>query len=119
MLMTTSTAESHLPLHPLEFEILLTLKPGTTHAYSVVQAIEARQPAWSRIQPTNMYRRIWRLEASGLLEAVEAPADETDTRRKYFAITPLGELVAAAEASRLKSLLRTAQEAGVLAEETS
>ena len=112
-----STPEDHLPLHPLEFEILLTLNQGIAHTYAVVQAIEARQPEWNRIQPTNMYRRIWRLEAADLLETVEAPADETDPRRKYFAITPLGQLVAAAEASRLRSLLQVAFEAGVTAEE--
>ena len=112
-----STPESHLPLHPLEFEILLTLKRGASHAYAVVRDIEKRQPEWSRLQPTNMYRRIWRLESSGLLSSIEAPADETDSRRNYFAITPLGEQVAAAEATRLIGLLRAAREAGVLAED--
>ena len=37
-------AESHLPLHPLEFQILMTLTEGSAHAYAVVRAIEARQP---------------------------------------------------------------------------
>ena len=110
--------ETHLPLHPLEFEILLTLKRGSSHAYAVVRDIAERQPEWNRVQPTNMYRRVWRLEKAGLLEAIEAPADEADARRNYFAITPLGEQVAAAEAERLRGLLRTALDAGVLAEET-
>ena len=114
-----SSPESHLPLHPLELEVLLVLKKGVSHTYAVVQDIEDRQPDWSRIQPTNMYRRVWRLEEAGLVKAVEAPPEETDRRRNYFAITPLGEAVAAAEAERLRRLLGRALEAGVVLENPS
>ena len=114
--MSDSRPEDHLPLHPLEFEILLGLKAGRAHAYALVREIEARQPEWSKIQPTNMYRRIWRLESSGLVRAVEPPGEETDGRRKYFEITDLGGRVATAEAGRLRALLDTALQAGVLAE---
>ncbi len=112
-----SSIHDRLPMHPLEFEILIALKSGVTHAYAIVQQIESRQPAWTKIQPTNMYRRVWRLEADGLVETAPQPEGETDTRRKYFAITELGELVAAAEAQRLRDLLRTAIHAGIVAEE--
>ena len=113
------TPESYLPLHPLEFEVLLSLKAGPTHAYAVVRDIESRQPSWSNIQPTNMYRRIWRLEADGLVESVSAPAEEQDGRRKYFRVTPLGERVAVAEASRLQQLLGAAAAAGVTPREAT
>ena len=83
------TPEQHLPLHPLEFQILLSLAEGVTHAYDVVQRIEARQPEWSQILPTNLYRRIWRLASAGLLEEVESEASSKERRRKYFAITEL------------------------------
>ena len=83
--------EEHLPLHPLEFQVLLTLVHGKSHAYALVRAIEERQPAWSRIHPTNLYRRIWRLESRGLVELVPSPRG--DDSRKYFAITPLGRRV--------------------------
>ena len=46
--------EQHLPLHPLEFQVLLSLAEGVTHAYDVVQRIEARQPEWNQILPTNL-----------------------------------------------------------------
>ncbi len=112
-----TTAHSFLPLHALEFQTLLSLSAGSAHAYAIVQAIEKRQPAWSPVQPTNMYRRIWRLAADGLIEQIEAPPNVTDPRRKYFAITELGSQVAAAEAARLRSLLRHAEEAGIVARE--
>ena len=100
--------EQHLPLHPLEFQVLLSLTEGVTHAYDVVQRIEARQPEWNQILPTNLYRRIWRLASAGLLDSAE------ERRRKYFAITPLGRGVAQAEATRLRGLLLQAEQAGVL-----
>jgi DNA-binding PadR family transcriptional regulator len=112
--LSRSVAE-HLPLHPLEFQILLTLVEGVAHAYQIVRQIESRQPEWSRILPTNLYRRIWRLEARGLIE--ESSGDRhADTReRKYFGITALGRRVAAAEAIRLRDLLLQARAAGVIA----
>jgi DNA-binding PadR family transcriptional regulator len=102
--------EAHLPLHPLEFQILLALSGGTAHAYAVVRAIEERQPSWSRIHPTNLYRRLWRLEAHGLV----AMEREDDEGRKHFSLTALGRRVAAAEAGRLRALLLEAEEAGVV-----
>ena len=108
--MPTAAPESHLPLHPLEFQILLALAAGQAHAYAVVRDIEERQPAWSRIHPTNLYRRLWRLESQGLVAMTREDADG----RKHFAITALGRRVAVAEATRLRSLLGEAVAAGVL-----
>ena len=69
-----SAPEQHLPLHPLEFQILLSLSEGVTHAYEIVRSIEARQPDWSQILPTNLYRRIWRLADADLVEEVRREA---------------------------------------------
>lgn len=103
----------YLPLHPLEFQILLTLMNGVAHAYHIVREVEGRQPDWNRIFPTNLYRRIWRLNSLGLVEEVDRDAD-TERRRKYFDITPLGRHVAAAEAARLRGLLLEAEAVGVI-----
>lgn len=111
-----SPPESHLPLHPLEFQILLTLaEEGSTHAYAIVRSIEKRQPAWSQILPTNLYRRIWRLASARLVEEVDVDTQPGERRRKYFAITGLGRDVARAEATRLRRLLSEAERAGVSA----
>lgn len=104
--------ERHLPLHRLEFRILLALNRGSAHAYAVVRSIEASQPEWSTILPTNLYRRIWRLADDGLIREVP-DRGEAERPRKYFAITSLGREVAAAEATRLRGLLAVAEEAGI------
>lgn len=106
--------EAHLPLHPLEFQILLALTGGAAHAYAVVRSIEERQPAWNRILPTNLYRRIWRLASAGLIEEVDGDDADASRRRKYFAITGEGRRVAVAEATRLRRLLGEAARVGVV-----
>jgi DNA-binding PadR family transcriptional regulator len=102
--------ESFLPLHPLEFRILLSLLDGVAHAYRIVSQIEESRP----VMPTNLYRRIWRLASLELIAEVEAPRGETSPRpRRYFELTSLGRRVAAAEQTRLRALLLEAERAGL------
>ncbi len=108
--------EQHLPLHALEFQVLLSLTDGVTHAYDIVRRIEARQPEWSQILPTNLYRRIWRLASAGLVQEVKCGATADARRRKYFEITAVGRQVAEAEATRLRGLVLQAEQAGVIPE---
>ena len=103
-----------LPLHSLEFQILLSLMDGVAHAYRIVQHVEERQPDWSRILPTNLYRRIWRLASLGLIEEVPGETAPSERSRKYFEILPLGRRVAAAEAERLRQLLADAASTGIV-----
>ena len=103
----------YLPLHPLEFQILLALMDGVAHAYHIVRQVEDRQPGWKRIFPSNLYRRIWRLAGLALIEEVPGEAD-TERQRKYFAITALGREVAVAEADRLRLLLLEAEAVGLI-----
>jgi hypothetical protein len=53
---------------------------------------------------------MFRLVEQGLLEEQDAvPDPDDDARRRYYAMTPLGRQVAAAEASRLADRVRTAR----------
>jgi len=106
---------SLLPLHALEFRILLALVQGRLHGYRIVKQIEAQVSGGRRIFPANLYRRIRNLVGKGLIE--EAPAGDVDEaageRRRYFQLTPTGRRVVEAEARRLHELLGDAVEAGV------
>lgn len=95
-----------LPLHPLEHRILLVLASGERHGYRIVREIEARDAAWTAIFPANLYRRIRDLRSKGLIARVPAPASHEGRPRKYYALTPLGETVARAEAERLERLVQ-------------
>lgn len=105
-----------LPLHPLEFRILLVLLGGPAHGYRIVKAIEAREGDRMRIYPANLYRRVRDLLARGWIEETTPPPDEADPdpRRTYVAITPAGRAIAAAEARRLAELVADARAAALL-----
>jgi DNA-binding PadR family transcriptional regulator len=104
-----ANAETLLPLHPLEFRILLVLLDGASHGYRIVQEIEA-QEGTGRIWPANLYRRIRDLLGKGLIEATAAPrGEDADPRRTYVRVSPLGRRVAKAEARRLEALVADAR----------
>ena len=100
--------ESFLPLHPLEFRILLALLEGPSHGYDIVKAIESQEEVGA-VYPANLYRRIRDLTASGLVEDVEAPRGSQEARRRYLGVTALGRKVARAEARRMRDLLQDAR----------
>lgn len=101
--------ERFLPLHALEFRILLVLLDGPSHGYRIVQAIEAEEGE-GRVWPANLYRRIRDLLARGLIEETEPPRGEPpEPRRTYLRVSTLGRRVARAEARRLASLVADAR----------
>jgi DNA-binding PadR family transcriptional regulator len=104
-----------LPLHPLEFRILLVLVEAPAHGYRIVKTIEERETDLPSIYPGNLYRRIRDLVGKGLLEEVDPPSEaEVDPRRKYFSPTEAGRAVILAESRRLEALVREAAALGVL-----
>lgn len=110
----TAAPDAFLPLHPLEFRILLVLLDGPSHGYRIVKAIEERVGGNRKIYPANLYRRIRDLMDRGLIEASDSPAGESEGRRTYVAVSDLGRRVARAEAERLDALVADARERRLL-----
>jgi DNA-binding PadR family transcriptional regulator len=112
--MTTTPRDPRdfLPLHPLEFRILLALREGASWGTRLVEEVEARDGGRSRIYPANLFRRIRDLLTKGALEESPAP-DGADPRRTYVRLTPLGWAVTAAEAERLRELVAEADRLAV------
>ena len=102
--------DSHLPLKPLVFQILLALAEGERHGWSLVRDVQQRG-GFQRIMPGNFYRTLRAMLADGLIaEAAGRPAPkDDDERRRYFTLTPLGGKVAAAEARRLQLVVEEAR----------
>jgi DNA-binding PadR family transcriptional regulator len=107
---THADVERHLPLKPLVFQVLLALADGERHGWSLVRDVQQRG-GFGRIMPGNFYRTLRSMLADGLIDESDArPApDDDDERRRYFAITALGEGVAAAEARRLEAAVAEAR----------
>jgi len=106
---TDPTVRRHLPLHPLEFRILLALLEGPSYGTRIVEEIEEREGGRGRtkIYPANLFRRIRDLLSRDLLRECAAPAD-ADPRRTYVRLTRTGRAVARAEAERLRELVTEA-----------
>jgi DNA-binding MarR family transcriptional regulator len=104
-----------LPLHPLEFRILMALLEGPSYGTLIVQEIEAREQGRLKIYPANLFRRIRDLLGRKLVEECAAPAD-ADPRRTYLRLTETGRAVARAEAERLRELVAEATRHDLLSE---
>jgi len=109
------SAEDHLPLHPLEFRILMTLVDGASFGSRIVEEIERSEPGRRKLYPANLYRRIRDLLSDGLIEEAPSPAG-ADPRRSYVRLTRLGSTVARLEARRLEDLVADARRRSLLTE---
>jgi DNA-binding PadR family transcriptional regulator len=116
MSLTNTAVDAHLPLRPVEFEILLTLANGERHGYAILQEIAERSEGAVELETGTMYRALRRLVESGLARpaARRITREAEDERRRYYAITALGARVAAAEATRMARLVATARAARLL-----
>lgn len=113
----TSRAEDQLPLHPLEFRILMSLMAGPSFGSRIVDEVEAREAGRMRLYPANLYRRIRDLVGRGLLETAPSP-EGADPRRTYLRLTRFGRSVARAEAARMRELVEDAARMRLLPEGT-
>lgn len=105
-----------LPLTPVAFEILLSLSGEDRHGYAIMRAVEDRSTGVTNLHAGSLYRALARLVDTGLIKELDAPATETDERRRYYRLTKLGRRVAAAEAHRLESQVGAARAFGLLGE---
>ena len=98
---------SALPLKPDVFMVLLVLLDGERHGYAIMQEAAKRSDDAFRIQPGALYRMLKRLLDDGLVRETSnrRTSDGSDERRRYYQITTLGKLVAAAEAKRMARLV--------------
>ncbi len=103
--------ESHIPLTPATFEILMALVGGERHGYAIMREVAERSEGTVRLGPGTLYGTLKRLLDVGMVaESGERADPETDDeRRRYYRITKLGLGAARAEARRLEQLVRAAR----------
>src|SRR5262249_17505237 len=111
--MSDSTA-SHLPLKPVDLQLLIPLADEERHGYALVQAIEEGTGGLVRLDPGNLYRVIKRLLAAGLVAESDRRTPPGEERRRYYRITPLGRRVLAAELQRLQALVASSTVQGLM-----
>ena len=102
---------SYLPLTPPMFQVLLALADGDKHGYAIIKEIARRTDGSVRLSAGTLYALIRRAEADGLIGETDERPDISldDERRRYYRLTALGRRVAAAEITRLESLVEMAR----------
>ena len=108
--------DSLLPLPAAVFHILIALADRDRHGYSIMQDVSARTGGKVRLSAGTLYSSIRRMLEQGLIEELAESPDpaSTDERRRYYRLTRFGRRVAAAEVSRLNSLVRQARATGLV-----
>ncbi|MPY91331.1 MAG: PadR family transcriptional regulator [Luteitalea sp.] len=96
--------ETHLPLTPALFHVLVTLADGDKHGYAILRDVEQRTAGEVLLSTGTLYGIIKRLLADGLIGEVRTrpAASVDDQRRRYYRLTPFGRQVALAETARLE-----------------
>ena len=110
------TPHELIPLRPIDFLVLLMLAPKERHGYGIMQDVLEHTGGHIELEAGSLYRTIRRLGAEGLLEesARRPAADLDDERRRYYRLTSFGRKVVAAEAARLRTLVRIAESSRLL-----
>ncbi|MEZ4591380.1 MAG: PadR family transcriptional regulator [Chloroflexota bacterium] len=106
----TPTPESHLPLTPTVFHILLALADKERHGYGIIKEVEVRTNGRIHIMAGTLYGAIKRLLERGLIQETDDRPDPEldDERRRYYQLTDFGQRVLTAEVARLEEQLRQA-----------
>lgn len=108
-------AADFLPLPHLPFHVLLALADGEPrHGWAVIKRIDEMTEGGTCPSTGSLYLAMGRLEDRGLLERVDPPAEEQDTRRKFYRLTALGGRVLDAESRRLGALVDVARASRLL-----
>jgi DNA-binding PadR family transcriptional regulator len=124
-------ARDYLTLSPQQFQILLALSDADRHGYGIILEVAERTGGATRLGTGTLYTALAGLEDSELVEETESPAvprgngrraasakagrvpGESDSRRRYYRLTPIGRAVLEAETSRLDALVKQARRKGV------
>lgn len=98
-----------LPLKPKILHILLALADGPRHGYGIMQEVAARSDGQVRLWPAALYGNLRELEDLDWIAESEQRPSDSDERRRYFALTPLGKRVLSAEIRRLEAIVNHAR----------
>lgn len=102
--------QSLIPLRPVIFEILLMLNEAPLHGYGIMKEMTERTGGRTILGPGTLYRTLKEMRTQRLVQpASRNTAKDADERRYYYEITSFGKQVAAAEASRMASLVNVAR----------
>lgn len=95
-------------LSPAAFQILVALAAGPCHGYAIMKDVGTATNGEVRLNPGTLYTTIRKLLDEGLIRETATPPEESDERRRYYALTAEGRETAQAELERLRTLITRA-----------
>jgi len=104
------------PLTPAVFHILMALADGEKHGYSIMKDVEKQTNSKMKLGPGTLYGSIKRMLAAGLIEESDERPDPSmdDERRRYYRLSPNGQIVLGEECNRLDEAVKVARAKQVL-----
>jgi DNA-binding PadR family transcriptional regulator len=104
-----------LPLSHVSYHVLLAIADKPLHGYGIIKEVAERTDGRIDLEAGTLYAAIKRLGDDDLLNEVAPPkTGNTDSRRRYYRLTPFGRRVLKAESQRLVSLIDLAREKKIL-----
>ena len=97
--------KSPIRMTPAFFYLMLALTEESRHGHAMAREVDRRSAGSVKLGPGSLYWSIGRLAEVGMIEEVDAPADETDQRRRYYALTPYGRDILAREMTTLERIV--------------
>ncbi len=109
-------SSTFLPLRPAVFHVLVALAGTDLHGWGIMKEVSRSTEGAIELSPGTLYGLIKRLLRDGLIEESDQrpPLHWDDQRRRYYALTDLGRLVAEAEAERMRQALDLAGHSNLL-----
>lgn len=98
------------------FHILLALAGEDLHGLGIAEEVERATGGSVELGPGTLYRSLKEMSGDGLIEEVDAPAEDADPRRRYYRITSRGRVLLSEEAARLARVVDLARQRSVLRE---
>ena len=105
--------EQYIPLTHVAYHVLLALFDQSRHGYGIIKHVEERTNGRLELEAGTLYAVIKRLRDDTLITEAKAPRG-TDSRRRYYGLTPLGQRVLEAESLRLAELVALARDAQLI-----
>jgi DNA-binding PadR family transcriptional regulator len=89
---------------PQVFQIMLSLAEADRHGYAIIGDVRDRTRGEMRLTASTLYAVLKRLLDQKWIEELDPPTLESDSRRRYYRLTPAGHRAGRAEAARLRDL---------------
>jgi len=91
--MADTGINKRLILSPAAFSILLALKGGDKHGYTIMRAVYEQSDGAVKLLPGTLYNLLKRMLEDGWIEELDERPDPAldDERRRYYRLNGLGE----------------------------